>query len=121
MPSKTKQSKAVESLKNDVSLFSRVHIVTRNRDCDMTTFFKHENLHFLSEHGKLRFSKKSDLMSLIPMGNKCDPPNFFDAIAIDGTARIHLLPTASITIFDEYADSVFSSSSKQTTREMHSP
>ena len=108
--SKTKQSKAVEGLKNDVSLFSRLYIVAKNRDCDMTTFFKHENQPFppsISEHGKLRFSKKSDLMSLLPVGDQCDPPNFFDAIAIDGAALVHLLPTASITTFDEYADSVF--------------
>ena len=74
-------------------IFNSVYIVAKNRDCDMTTFFKHENQPFppsLSEHGKLRFSKKSDLMSLLPVGDQCDPPNFFDAIAIDGAALVHL-------------------------------
>ena len=41
------------------------------------------------------------------MRNQCDPPNFVDAVAIDGAALIHLLPTASITTFDKYANSVF--------------
>ncbi len=34
--SKSKQSKAVKNLKNDVSLFSRLYIVAKNRDCDMS-------------------------------------------------------------------------------------
>lgn len=76
----------------------------------MATFFKHENQPFppsLSEYGKLRSSKKSDLMSLLPVDDPSEPPNLFDAIAIDGAALVHLLPTASITTFDEYADSIF--------------
>ena len=40
------------------------------------------------------------------MDDQCEPPNFFNAIAIDGAALVHLLPTASITTFDQYADSV---------------
>ena len=108
--SKAKQAKAIENLKNDVSLFSQLYIVARNRDCDMTTFFKHENQPFppsLSEYGKLRSSKKSDLMSIILPDDQHEPPEFFDAINIDGAAVVHLLPTTSITTFDEYADSVF--------------
>ena len=107
---KTKQSKAVENLKNDVSLFSRLYIVAKNRDCDMTTLFKHENQPFppsLSEYGKLRSSKKSDLMSLLPVDGQHEPPNVFDAIAIDGAALVHILTPESIATFDEYADSVF--------------
>ena len=33
--SKSKQSKVVENLKNDVSLFSRLYIIAKNRNCDM--------------------------------------------------------------------------------------
>ena len=118
LKSKTKQSKAIENLKNDVSLFSRLYIVAKNRDCDMTTFFKHENQPFppsLSEYGKLRSSKKSDLMSLLPVNDQHEPPNFFDSLVIDGAALVHLLPTAKITTFDEYADFA---SSQQAAREM---
>lgn len=108
--SKTKQSKIVENLKDDVSLFSRLYIVAQNRNCDLPTFFKHENQPFppsLSEYGKLRSSKKSDLMNLLLSYDQREPPPFFDVIAIDGAALVHLLPTANITTFDEYADSVF--------------
>ncbi len=41
------------------------------------------------------------------MGEDHEPPDYFDAIAIDGTALVHLLPTANIKTFDDYADSVF--------------
>ena len=108
--SKTKQSKVIENLKNDVSLFSRLYIVAKNRDCDMPSFFKHENQPFppsLSDHGKLRSSKKSDLLQLLPLDNQQEHPTSFDAMAIDGAALVHLLPTVNITTFDEYADTVF--------------
>ena len=108
--SKSKQSKIVENLKNDVSLFSRLYIVAKNRDCDMLTFFKHENQPFppsLSDNGKLRLSKKSDLLNLISEDDQPEPPSVFDVSVIDGAALVHLLPTANIATFDEYADLVF--------------
>ncbi len=108
--SKTKRSKTVEGLKCDVSLFSRLYIVAKDRDIDMANFFRHENQPFppsLSEYGRLRFSKKSDLMSVLPTSNECEVPSFFDAMAMDGAAIVHILPTTSITSFDEYADLVF--------------
>ena len=108
--SKSKQSKTIENLKNDVSLFSRLYIVANNRDCDMQTFFSHENQPFppsISENGKLRLSKKSDLLNLIPQDGQPECPNVFDVSVIDGTALVHLLPTVSVATFDEYADSIF--------------
>jgi len=107
---KSRQAKAIESLKNDVSIFSRLYIVAKNRNCDMPTFFKHENQVFppsLSDSGTLRCTTKSDLMNLLPVDNTSEPPSYFDAIAIDGSALVHLLPTARISTFDEYADCVF--------------
>ena len=107
--SKSKQAKAIENLKNDVSLFSRLYIVAKNRDCDMSSFFKHENQRFppsISENGILRSTTKSDLMNLLPL-DKCEPPEQFDAIAVDGGALVHLLSTANIKTFDHYAESVF--------------
>ena len=35
---KPKQSRVIENLKNDVSLFSRLYIVAKNRDCDAHIF-----------------------------------------------------------------------------------
>ena len=36
-----------------------------------------------------------------------DAPSSFDAIAYDGDALVHLLPTNQVATFDEYASSVF--------------
>ena len=93
---KTHQAKQVSMLKDNVALFSRLYIVAKHRDCDMASFFKHENQHYppsLSEYGKLRFAKKSDLLHLLPQESQQDPPSSFDAIAYDGAALVHLLPT----------------------------
>jgi hypothetical protein len=76
----------------------------------MAAFFKHENQAFppaLSDFGTLRSTTKSDLMGLLSVDGDCEPPGHFDAVAIDGAALVHLLPTASIKTFEEYADSVF--------------
>ena len=43
---KSKQAKQVAMLKDNVALFSRLYIVTKHRDCDMASFFKHENQHY---------------------------------------------------------------------------
>ena len=77
----------------------------------MPTFFKHENLVFppsLPDYGTLRSTTKYDLMELLTGDDAFEAPSYFDAIAIDGTALVHLLPTTSIkTLIDEYADQVF--------------
>lgn len=108
--SKTKHTKKVAMLKDDVSLFSRLYIVAKHRDCDMASFFKHENQHYppsLSDYGKLRFAKKSDLLHILPQESQKDHPISIDAMAYDGAALVHLLPTKQVTTFDEYATSVF--------------
>ena len=70
----------------------------------------HENNPFppsISEYGKLRFGKKSDLLNLLQVETQPNPPPLFDVIAIDGAALVHMLPTATITTFDQYAELVF--------------
>lgn len=96
---KSKQAKAVAMLKYDVALFSRLFIVAKNRECDMPSFFKHENQSFppsISEYGKLRSSKKSDLLPLLAQNDFGNPPD---------TLRLMVAP-ADITTFDQYADDV---------------
>jgi len=108
--SKSRRAKDIISLKNDVSLFSRLYIVTKNRNCDMPTFFKLENQVFppsLSDSGKPRSTTNSDLMDLLPVDNASEPPSYFNALAIDGSALVHILPTTRISTFDECADCVF--------------
>ena len=90
-------------------MFSRLYIVAKNRDCDKLTFLgmKTGLFHSISDNGKLRFSKKSDLLSFLPEDGQPEHLNVFDANVIDGTALVHLLPTTSIATFDEDADLVF--------------
>ena len=61
----------------------------------------------MSEYGKLRFSKKSDLLNIISLKSEKDSPSSFDSIVIDGAALVHLLPVKNVCIFDEYASMVF--------------
>ena len=56
------------SLKADVNLFSQLYIVAQDRETAMNTFFQHENNPYppsLSDKGKLRFGKKSDLLKCL--------------------------------------------------------
>ncbi|KAG1683216.1 hypothetical protein GQR58_010142 [Nymphon striatum] len=84
--------------------------LVQHRDSDIDAFFKHENHPLppsLSDGEKLRFGKKSDLLQNLTQNDQKDPPNIFDATALDGAAIVHLLPTANSTTFDEYADNIF--------------
>ena len=75
----------------------------------MSTFFRHENHPFppsLSDDGKLRLGKKSDLLSILAE-EETNPPNCFDVKVLDGAAVVHLLSTTDVVTFDEYADRVF--------------
>lgn len=76
----------------------------------MASFFKHENQHYLpslSDFGKQWFAKKSDLLHILAQESQQDPPTYFDAIAYDSAALVHLLPTTQISTFDEYATDIF--------------
>ena len=73
-------------------------------------FFKHDNQHYppsLSDGGKLRIGKKSDLLGNLNEDPDQDPPVYFDAKFLDGAAVVHLLPVTSITTFDDYAHRIF--------------
>lgn len=97
-------------LKDDVALFSRLYIVMQHRDGDMDTFFKHENHTYppsLSDRGKLRQGKKSDLVDLLAPKTPEEPSSPFDVRVLDGAAVVHLLPVTGITTFDDYASGVF--------------
>ena len=63
---KSNTSLQISSLKNDVSLFSRLYIACQLRD---GKFFPHENQAFPSPslHGKLRLENKFDLLYCLEM------------------------------------------------------
>ena len=107
---KTKQAGKIPLLKNDIALFSHLYIVMQHRVSDMSKFFRHENHPFppsLSDLGKLRLGKKSDLLNILTKDTQNDLPDFIDVKLLDGAAVVHLLPTTNIVTFDEYADQVF--------------
>jgi len=98
------------ALKSDRSLFSRLYIVSQHREGDLDQFFKHENHPFppsISEYGKLRSGKKSDLLQCLEVSNQSTPPTLFDAKVFDGAAVAHFLPTLSALTFCEYAENTF--------------
>ena len=81
----------------------------QHRTSDMSTFFYYENHQFpplLSDGGKIRFGKKSDLLDIVATDKQNDPPAYFDVKLLDGAAIVHLLPTANVASFDEYVDYV---------------
>ena len=97
-------------LKDDVALFSQLYIAMQHREGDMNTFFMHENHPYppsLSDRGKLRLGKKSDLLTVLTQKTQHEPPSTFDVKLLDGTAVLHFLPASSVTTFDEYVSSVF--------------
>ena len=70
-PTKSNTSLLIMSLKNHVSIFSRLYIVCQSRDGNLDKFFHHENQACppsLSLHGKLRLGNKSDLLQCQEMG-----------------------------------------------------
>ena len=82
----------------------------------MATFFKHENHHYspsLSDRGRLRLGKKSDLLSVLPSEAEKEAPVAFDIKVLDGAAIIHLLSTNGVTTFDDYGGDAFISCIKK--------
>ena len=107
---KSKQAGQISILKGDVELFSRLYIVMQHREGDMNTFFKHENHPYppsLSDSGKLRQGKKSDLLSILVQKTQTEVPFSVDVKILDGAAVVHFLSTTGITTFNDYASSVF--------------
>ena len=69
----------------------------------------HENQPYpppLSEFGKLRFGKKSDLLTCVKPANteQPNPPPIFDCKILDGAAVVHALPSTTVSTFDSYAE-----------------
>jgi len=63
----------------------------------------HENQPYppsLSEFGKLRSGKTSDLLTCVkPASTKPDPPPLYDCKIFDGTAVVHDLPSTAENVF----------------------
>lgn len=108
---KSKQTKKIATLQNNVSLFAQLYIAMQSRDANLEEFFSHEVQSYppsLSEFGNLRLpSAKSDLLKCIQC-QQPDPPSEFDCKVCDGAVIVHCLPvTGAVSTFDNYADNVF--------------
>ena len=110
---KSSASLRVSSLKNDVSLFSRLYIACQSRDGNLEEFFRHENQACppsLSQHGKLRLGTKADLLpcleNLIEQNDNL-PALHPDVIILDGAAVVNFLKPHVSSTFDDYAHKVF--------------
>ena len=71
----------------------------------------HENTPYppsLSEFRKLRFGKKSDLLTCVTPANaeQLNPPPISDCKIFDGAAVVHALPSTTVSTFDSYTENV---------------
>ena len=79
---KWKQAGKIATLKADVSLFSQLYIVKT----DVGTFFQHENNLYppsLSDRGKLRLGKKSDLLKCLIQAPDTHTPGLLETQDLD--------------------------------------
>lgn len=108
---KSKQTKRIAVLQNNVALFAQLYISMQSRNADLKEFFSHEVQPFppsLSELGNLRLpSCKSELLTCIIPSTQPDPPTQFDCSILDGAVVVHCLPLTGSITFDDYAHKVF--------------
>ncbi len=108
---KSKQTKRIAALQNNVALFAQLYIAMQSRNADLEEFFSHEVQPFppsLSEFGNLRLpSDKSELLKCIIPSTQPEPPTQFDCSVLDGAVVVHCLPVTGSSTFDDYAHNVF--------------
>jgi len=110
MKNKTKAKLKVEHLKHDFSLFGTLYVSMQKRPGDLQELFNHETQAYppsLSDHGQLRFRKKSDLLECLSSDGNTDPPPSHDCKLIDGAAIVHALPKHSAQTFEDYTKNIF--------------
>ena len=104
----SKTGKKIKVLQNNVALFGQLYISMQSRDGDLKELFAHEIQSSLSDFGKLHLpSTKSDILKCLEKPGQTEPPSTYDCIVLDGAIIVHLLPTAEVSTFQEYADKVF--------------
>jgi len=107
----SKQGKTIKLLQNNVALFSQLYISMQSREGDLKEFFAHEIQSFppsLSDLGKLYLpGSKSEILNCIDQPEVSDPPVMYDCTVLDGAVIVHILPTKSVSTFNEYAEQIF--------------
>ena len=67
---RSRSKEQVASLKTNCTLFSRLYIACQARQCNLDSFFEHENQACISDMGQLRQGSKSDLMEFLTKSSR---------------------------------------------------
>ena len=107
----SKDKAKVGVLKQDLALFSRLHISCHTRDGNLEEFFKFENQPWtpsLSETGQLRGGQKGDLIKCLPnSSSQCTTPPTIDAAILDGAVIVQMLKRGTAQTFEDYFNYIF--------------
>ena len=105
---RSRSKEQVASLKTNCTFFSRPYIACQARQCNLDSFFEHENRACppsISDMGQLRQGSKSGLMECLTKSSKPASIHLgIDDKALDGAAIVHNYGQArSLSIFEEYS------------------
>ena len=104
---RNKSQLAVQSLKSDRELFSRLFISCQTRGGDLLNFFKHENQQAppsLSDFGKQRTADKAKLLPVLEGLVSEEVQMHTQVTVIEGSVMVHLLPPMDCKTFEDYAE-----------------
>ena len=109
--SRSKYKEQVASLKTNCTLFSRLYITCQAKQCNLDSFFEHENQACppsISDMGQLRQGSKSDLLECLTKSSQPASIHLgIDAKALDGVAIIvhnnYYGQAPSLSTFEEYS------------------
>ena len=92
---RSRSKEQVASSKTNCTPFSRLYIACQARQCNLDSFFEHENQACplsISDLGQLRQGSKSDLMECLTKSSQPASIHLgIDAKALDGAAIVHMV------------------------------
>ncbi|KAG7167622.1 hypothetical protein Hamer_G019011 [Homarus americanus] len=98
-------------MQDNVGLFGQLYISMQNQAGNHNKFFSKEVHAYspsLSDFGKLHLpAPKSQLLRSLEKSEQPEVPSSYDGKTMDGAVIVHSLPTASVSTFEEYADTLF--------------
>ena len=108
---KTKAQQMMAEVIGDRNLFSKLYVACQVRDGNLEEFFTYENQSCppsLSDRGKLRLGKKSDVLHCLEDEIEAEDTNpLCDVIALDVAAIVSMLKPGSAKTFQDYVRDVF--------------
>ena len=92
---RSRSKEQVAYLKTNCTLFSRLYIACQARQCNLDSFFEHDNQACpptISDMGQLRLGSKSDLMECLTKSPQPASIHLgIDAKGLDGAAIVHMV------------------------------